>query len=213
MNQTPDFDRERIRVGDWVGVNDPRYPGRWRVERINPRTITLAPEHGGRGLRAPRWMLDAPPAGSGPAGVPSGIRTLPHLAPGTIVRYADPRAPGLHVVLNDKHDRVNIALLGGNADHPYRYWRALPALITVVSLADAAAHLTGSAPPASREPRPGPDGNGRHLSVVPPPSPDGRLHAACTECGFGFAKPQAKATCNSKAACDRRKSARTAGAR
>jgi hypothetical protein len=40
----------------------------------------------------------------------------------------------------------------------------------------------------------------REVSQLPAPS----LHAECTSCGFTFTTPQRKATCNVKAACDKR---------
>lgn len=110
--------------GDVVGVNSPKFPGRWIVEKRNPATVLLAPEGGGRGLKAHYGLIcAAPEAGAEvPATIGQPYVPLTHFDCGSFVRYSGTQSvagitPGaLAVVLVDKGSAVNIAKLGGNGD-------------------------------------------------------------------------------------------------
>jgi hypothetical protein len=67
----------------------------------------------------------------------------PHVShhPGSFVRWTPPKQrPQLFVVLADKGDKVNIAVLGGDSG---RYWRAPRAQLIPVPLAELPAALAG----------------------------------------------------------------------
>jgi hypothetical protein len=137
----------RLAVGATVTVDDPRYRGLWTVARVNPTTYTLTPADGGRGLRAPHHMVK--PAEAGAPGPEPQYRTTPTLLPGAIVQWA--RGIGtavsphdLWVVLADKHDKVNIAALGGDPTGRGYYFRALPDHLTEVPLDQLAEKLGGA---------------------------------------------------------------------
>jgi hypothetical protein len=133
----------RFKRDEWIGVNSPRYPGRWQVKKVNPTTYALTPEAGGRGLRIPHDMAcaapepaearPATPGDTAPGGVliedvPIGQPHAPdrHLNCGQIVRYLGTQTRGgitpggLAVVLVDKsspgRDQINIAKIGGHED-------------------------------------------------------------------------------------------------
>jgi hypothetical protein len=115
-------------IGDTVVVNDPKYPGRWTIKSMGPVNATLIPEGGGRGLRAPHYLLldptDAPAATTAPT---------TYYQPGEIVRITTGRYAGTYTVLADKVKHVNVALLGGNGG---RYVRAPRVWLTRIAVAD-----------------------------------------------------------------------------
>jgi hypothetical protein len=212
MNETPAFDVSRLRRDDEVSVNSPKWPGVWIVEKVNQVSVSLTKKNGTTRLKAHKSLLIAPTENIS-LGRPFKLRELRSLRPGEFVRYdGNSRAEaGLYVVVADKGERVNIAPLGGMPDPRYTYWRVMPQNLRLVSLTDVIVELTGSAPVGGKP----------NLSLVPPITPadeNKRIaagqHSHCTGCGYEFPRPQFKATCNSKPACDRRKTARAAaGAR
>lgn len=105
---------DRPAVGARVGVDDPKYPGVWIVKSHGPKNATLTPENGGQGLRAPYYMLTDP---TNVAPAPA----VEYFEPGVVVRI--PNDTGLHVVLADKGDRVNLAKLGGDNGRYLRHPR------------------------------------------------------------------------------------------
>lgn len=119
------------KVGDKVSVDDPKYPGVWTIKNLGPKNATLIPDHGGRGLRAPYYLLTDPvEPGAGVTAVP-----LPeYFAEGEIVRIADGKFAGVYVVIKDGGaDRVNVAKLGGDGG---RYVRISKRAVTKVDPAD-----------------------------------------------------------------------------
>lgn len=67
----------KYRADDWVGVNSPRYPGRWQVVKVNPTRCRLTPEGGGGGLNAPHDMICAAPASPDERPAAMTARTMP----------------------------------------------------------------------------------------------------------------------------------------
>ena len=119
------------KVGDKVGIDDPKFPGTWTIKGLGPKNATLTPDHGGRGLRAPYYLLTDPAdAGATVTAVP-----LPtYFAEGEIVRITEGRFAGLYVVIKDNGaDKVNVAKLGGNGG---RYVRIGKRAVTKVDPAD-----------------------------------------------------------------------------
>jgi len=118
----------RRAIGDTVVIDDPKYPGRWTIKSLGPVNATLIPEGGGRGLRAPHYLLlDA-------ADTPA-VATPPttYYQPGEIVRITTGKYAGTYTVLADKGRHVNVALLGGDGG---RYVRAPRVWLTRIALAD-----------------------------------------------------------------------------
>ena len=95
-------------VGDRVRVNDSKFPGVYTIQSVGPKNFVLMPEAGGRGLRAPHYMVVD--ADSDPAPVTPVV----YYNAGEIVRVEQGKFAGLYVVIADKGERVNIARLGGD---------------------------------------------------------------------------------------------------
>ena len=118
----------RRAIGDTVIVDDLKYPGRWTIKSMGPVNATLIPEGGGRGLRAPHYLLldptDAPAAATAPT---------TYYQPGEIVRITTGRYAGTYTVLADKVKHVNVARLGGDGG---RYVRAPRVWLTRIAVAD-----------------------------------------------------------------------------
>jgi hypothetical protein len=128
---TTDAPARKVKVGDKVTVNDRKFPGVWTVTGLGPKNATLTPDHGGRGLRAPYYMLsDAVEGDVTVTAVP-----LPaYFAEGEIVRLNGGKFAGIYVVIKDSGaDRVNVAKLGGDGG---RYVRADKRSVTKVDPAD-----------------------------------------------------------------------------
>lgn len=100
------------KIGDKVSIDDPKFPGVWTIKNLGPKNATLTPDHGGRGLRAPYYLLTDPVE----AGTTVTAFPLPaYFAEGEIVRITEGRFAGLYVVIKDNGaDRVNVAKLGGD---------------------------------------------------------------------------------------------------
>lgn len=98
------------KVGDKVTIDDPKFPGIWTIKSIGPKNTVVIPENGGRGLRAPHWMIKDVTDEVTVTAVP-----LPeYYTPGELVRITEGRYVGLYVVLADKGEKVNLVLLGGD---------------------------------------------------------------------------------------------------
>ena len=108
-----------------VTVDHPNYPGVWIVESNGPKNAKLAPEGGGRGLRAPHHMVR--PVGEGVTVEAVPVEPYRSYTVGEFVTLSDPRWPGIYVVLADKGDKVNVAKAGGDDN---RYIRALRRSLT-----------------------------------------------------------------------------------
>ena len=119
------------KIGDKVSVDDPKFPGVWTIKNLGPKNATLTPDHGGRGLRAPYYLLTDPVE----AGTTVTAAPLPaYFAEGEIVRIAEGRFAGLYVVIKDNGaDKVNVAKLGGDGG---RYVRIGKRAVTKVDPAD-----------------------------------------------------------------------------
>lgn len=117
MNATTTATRK---PGDKVMIDDPKFPGVWTIKSIGPKNTVVIPENGGRGLRAPHWMLkDITDA---PSGVTvTAVPLQAYYVPGELVRITMGKYAGLYVVLADKGERVNVTKLGGDGG---RYVRA-----------------------------------------------------------------------------------------
>ena len=127
-----------MHVGDRVEVNGRKFPGVWVIEKVNPTTFKLRREGQGptgQRLRAHKTMVR--PAGA--EVTPVAVRTLPHQAAGSVVRYVgttlrkSPERDILYVVLKDNYDRLHISMLGGEGD---RYWRVAPRNLEAVDVLD-----------------------------------------------------------------------------
>jgi hypothetical protein len=119
----------RRAVGDKVSIDDPKFPGVWTIKNLGPVNATLVPDHGGRGLRAPHYLLTDPVDAATVVAVP-----LPtYFAEGEVVRIEGKYA-GLYVVIKDNgSDKVNLAKLGGDGG---RYVRIAKRGVTKVDPAD-----------------------------------------------------------------------------
>ena len=112
-----------LKVGDKVSVNDRKYPGTWTIKNLGPVNATLTPDHGGRGLRAPYYLLADPvDASEAPAFTPVSF-----FSEGEIVRIPAGKFTGLYVVIKDGGtDKVNLARLGGDGGRYVRIARSVP---------------------------------------------------------------------------------------
>lgn len=108
------------KVGDRVMItNQAKFPGVWIIQKISTVNTVLVPENGGRGLRCPHYMVtDVTDA---PAVTVTAVPLQEYFTPGELVRITSGKFAGLYVVLADKGERVNVALLGGDGG---RYVRA-----------------------------------------------------------------------------------------
>ena len=98
------------KVGDKVMIDDPKFPGIWTIKSFGPKNTVVIPENGGRGLRAPHWMIKDVTDEVTVTALP-----LPeYYTPGELVRITEGRYVGLYVVLADKGEKVNLVLLGGD---------------------------------------------------------------------------------------------------
>lgn len=116
-----------VKVGQSVSVNDPQFPGVWKVKSVGPVNALLEPITGGRGLRAPKDML-IPPTNE-----PLKAQEFVYFTPGEIVEIGTGKYKGTYIVLADKGAKVNVALLGGDGG---RYVRAGKAQLKKVNLTD-----------------------------------------------------------------------------
>jgi len=121
-----------LSVGTEVVVEDANFPGIWIIRKVNPKNYLLNPKSGvGRGLNAPHVIVRAATdADRETPQAPNGVIGVPYRAPlalGTLVTAKG--REGYFVVIADKGQRVNCAVLGGDND---RYWRFPPALLTAV---------------------------------------------------------------------------------
>jgi hypothetical protein len=122
--------RSARKVGDKVTVDDPKFPGVWTVKSLGPKNASLTPDHGGRGLRAPYYMLSDAVEG---AVTVTAVPLPAYFAEGEIVRLSGKFA-GVYVVIKDGGaDRVNVAKLGGDGG---RYVRIDKRSVTKVDPAD-----------------------------------------------------------------------------
>lgn len=121
-----------FKVGDEVAVDDPKWAGIWRVEKVNPTTYKLAQEGNPRGLKAHHWLVrEVTEADRDPNARPVFTPFELYVA-GELVRVkGDPRIEGPHVVLKQTREKVQIAKLGGDDD---RYWSVAPQHLIRVSL-------------------------------------------------------------------------------
>jgi len=124
------------KIGDKVSIDDPKYPGVWTVKNLGPKNATLTPDHGGRGLRAPYFLLTDPVEATTTTdgGVTVTAVPLPtYFAEGEIVRI-EGKFAGVYVVIKDDgRDKVNVAKLGGDGG---RYVRITKRAVTKVDPAD-----------------------------------------------------------------------------
>ena len=124
--------RAELGYGQRVVVNDSRFPGVWLIKNFGPKNATLEPEGGGRGLRAPYYLLSpAPTDGSGIT--VTAVPLQEYFAAGELVRINDGRFAGIYVVIKDSGDRVNVAKLGGDGG---RYVRAYKRGVSRVDTAE-----------------------------------------------------------------------------
>ena len=124
--------RSDVKIGDKVGVDDPKYPGVWTVTNLGPKNATLTPDNGGRGLRAPYFLLTDAPSTDGVTVTAVPLVTL--FSEGEIVRIDEGRFAGVYVVIKDAGaDRVNVAKLGGDGG---RYVRISRRALTKLDPAD-----------------------------------------------------------------------------
>ena len=121
------------KVGDKVVVNLAKFPGVWIVKNLGPVNASLTPANGGRGLRAPYYLLTAVVDDSGTIPVVEPPATT-LFAEGEIVTVPGSKWGGLYVVIKDNgSERVNLAKLGGDGG---RYLRIVRGAVTKVDPAD-----------------------------------------------------------------------------
>lgn len=123
-----------FKAGDKVSIDDPKYPGVWTIKSVGPKNCVVIPDAGGRGLRAPKWMLKAPTTAA--AEITAAAAPYVHHSAGEIVRLvrgSDDQRDGLWVVLVDKGERINVTRLGGDGD---RYLRVPRSWLAKVDPAD-----------------------------------------------------------------------------
>jgi len=102
------MDRAKLRVGDKVSVDDPKFPGTWTIKALNPVNAVLMPDGGGRGLRAPYRILIEPGTHV------SAVTAETYYHPGELVRITSGKYAGLWVVITDRGGAtVSLARLGG----------------------------------------------------------------------------------------------------
>lgn len=121
------------KAGDEVSIDDAKYPGIWTIQSVGPKNCVVIPKAGGRGLRAPKWMIVDPNYDAAPP-VPETEAYVSYYA-GEVVRITGfgGKYDGLYVVLVDKGERVNVAKLGGDGN---RYLRIPRRSLTKVDAAD-----------------------------------------------------------------------------
>ena len=121
-----------------VGLEGRRFAGRtFEVVKINTRTYQLKPLDGGLLVNASKELVTDAPETRTAAGTAQDVPLMEHLAIGTLVRVrglvqqplGGIRNDDLAVVIADKGERVNIALLGGHGD---QYARVGHRALTVV---------------------------------------------------------------------------------
>lgn len=124
-----------FKAGDKVSIDDPKYPGVWTIKSVGPKNCVVIPDAGGRGLRAPKWMLKDATDAATPS-ILDGAAPYVHYSAGEIVRLvrgSDAQRDGLWVVLVDKGERINVTRLGGDGD---RYLRVPRSWLAKVNPAD-----------------------------------------------------------------------------
>lgn len=122
-----------FKVGDKVTVNLAKFPGVWTVKSLGPVNATLTPVSGGRGLRAPYYLLTEVLDDSGTIPVVAAPTTT-LFSEGEIVRVPGSKWDGLYVVIKDNgSERVNLAKLGGDGG---RYLRIVRGAVVKVDPAD-----------------------------------------------------------------------------
>jgi hypothetical protein len=117
-------------IGQYVTVDDERFPGVYKIAGIGKVNMSLDPVAGGRGLRVPPFALR--PASAEQVEAAEAARPAVPVSTGSVVRYRNPKAAGhLCVVIKLHQDgSVNLARLGGDNG---RYWpRVPPRHVTVV---------------------------------------------------------------------------------
>jgi hypothetical protein len=137
-----------VRVGQLVRVDDPKWSGQWRVEKVNKVNHLLVNVATGARLRCHfsfirPWEDGETSVTERPASDPRG--GLRSLHAGEFVRYvgvthSDLRTGDVYVVLTDKYEKINCAKAGGAGG---RYWRFLPRDIEPISVEDAVESLIG----------------------------------------------------------------------
>ena len=122
------------KAGDRVSIDDPKFPGVWTIKSIGPKNTVVVPEAGGRGLRAPHYLIIYPVEGDSPS-FPEAAPFVPFYAGEvvTVVGFGGKYEGDHYVVLTDKGEKINVAKLGGDSD---RYLRVGRRSLVKVDLAD-----------------------------------------------------------------------------
>lgn len=122
------------KIGDRVSIDDPKFPGVWTIKSIGPKNTVVVPEAGGRGLRAPHYLIIDPVEGN-PTSFPEAAPYVPFYAGEvvTVVGFGGKYEGDHYVVLTDKGEKINVAKLGGDSD---RYLRVGRRSLVKVDLAD-----------------------------------------------------------------------------
>lgn len=122
-----------FKVGDKVTVGLAKFPGVWTVKNLGPVNATLTPADGGRGLRAPYYLLTA--VTDDPGAIPVvEPPTTTLFSEGEIVTVPGSKWTGLYVVIKDAGaERINLAKLGGDNG---RYLRITRGAVSKVDPAD-----------------------------------------------------------------------------
>lgn len=114
-----------LKVDDLVRVHSKKYPGTWKVLKVNPTTYKLTSLNApGQGTLRAAHSLVTQVAGTAET-VPLG----PVFLTGMVVRTSARRLPGLWVVTKVNAVKVHIAPLGGG-----RGWHIVPTALTEVPL-------------------------------------------------------------------------------
>lgn len=121
------------KVGDRVSIDDPKFPGVWTIKSIGPKNTVVIPEVGGRGLRAPHYLIIDPVERD--SSFPEAAPFVPFHAGEvvSVVGFGGKYEGDHYVVLADKGEKINVAKLGGDND---RYLRVARRSLVKVDLAD-----------------------------------------------------------------------------
>lgn len=117
------------RPGQRVLISGGKYHGAARIEKVLQKNVDIKMEAGGMKVRAhPSFLTDldeTAPVPSQYTAITATLTEVPTQPVGALVSVQG--KTGVYVVIADKFDRINVALLGGEGG---RYWRQPRATIT-----------------------------------------------------------------------------------
>lgn len=129
-------------VGQRVLVSGGKFYGAGRITKVNQKNLAVQLENGPH-LKpcAPVFCTDLEEDATVPpkyATIMSGYDAVPSQVPGALVRLSN-CGDAAYVVMSDKGDRINVALLGGDGGY---YVKAARLTVQPISVEDALIYLT-----------------------------------------------------------------------